>query len=123
MKEMMLGDVAWTSTDSVGHIYIPSEEMLGRWFNEKQRLDFMGYPDYRTSGFETVRGQIQLQPSRNAMIAHNGNLLHGYSGGPALVLSEGKVYAVGVISRIDPNGGERMYSVPINQLVKKSNEK
>lgn len=123
MKEMMLGDVAWTATDSVGHIYIPSDEMLGKWFVEKQRLDFMGYPDYKTMGFETVRGQIQLQPSQNAMIAHNGSLLHGYSGGPALVMSDGKVYAVGVISRIDPSGGERMYSVPINQLVKKSNEK
>lgn len=121
-KDMMLGDVAWMPTDSVGKITIPSDKTLSELLHEKQKIELMGYPEYKTSSFEHVSGTIQVAHKSGEMIAHNGHLLHGYSGGPVLVVESNKVYAVGVISRIDPTGGERMYSVPINEMVEKNTD-
>lgn len=118
-KDMMLGDVAWTSTDSVGKIAMPTDKMLAAYLHEKQEIELMGYPEYKTASFEHVGGTIQVAHKPGEMIAHSGKLIHGYSGGPVLVVESNKVYAVGVISRIDPTGGERMYSVPVNEMAKK----
>ena len=63
-------------------------------------------------------GKVRLGYMSGSMIVHSGKLIRGYSGGPALMFNDGKVYAVGVISRIDGSGGERMYSVPVNELAK-----
>ena len=119
-KDMMLGDVAWMSTDSLGKISTPSAKMLASLLHEKQDIEMMGYPEYRTASFEHVSGTVQVSCKPGEMIVHNGRLIHGYSGGPVLVVESGKVYVVGVISRIDPSGGERMYSVPINELAKRN---
>lgn len=117
-KTMMFGDVAWMRTDSIGKITILPNQQLPSLLKEQQKLYFMGYPEYKTSSFETVDGKVRLDYMPGSMIVHSGKLIHGYSGGPALILNERKVYAVGVISRIDTGGGERMYSVPVNELMK-----
>ena len=117
-KDMMLGDIAWMRTDSVGKITLLPGQQLPSLIKEQQRLYFMGYPEYKTSSFETVDGKVRLGYMSGSMIVHSGKLIRGYSGGPALMFNDGKVYAVGVISRIDGSGGERMYSVPVNELAK-----
>ena len=58
---------------------------------------------------------MRRQYSEGEMIAHDGRLTHGYSGGPALVLRDGGLCVAGVISVIDGAGGERMYSVPVSE--------
>lgn len=123
-KEMMLGDVAWTKTDSVGKIRLATAENLDEWLTSRQTLYFMGYPDHKTlRGFSQEEGRMQMDYEAGSVIAHSGNLIHGYSGAPAIVVQKGYAYAVGVVSRVDPNGGARAYSVPVNELKKKGGKK
>ena len=75
----------------------------------------MGYPEYQVPGFEFSEGLIKRNYDPLEMIAHSGQLINGYSGGPVMVIRHDSIYAVGVISVIDTKGGDRMYSVPITQ--------
>lgn len=118
---MMLGDVATLKTDKAGDIIIADSARMAELVKMKQRLNFIGYPAYSEQGKEIAEGEVRL-PYRNdkgeeSMIAHNGMLTHGYSGGPALVVDGDNVVAVGVISVTD-NVGDRMYSVPATQIKK-----
>lgn len=114
--EMLLDDIAWTHTDSVGGIKMADSTNIEQLLSGKPRLDFWGYPDYKAKGREHAEGRLKLPFSLGERIAHNGSLVHGYSGGPVLVFHDGEFYAVGAISRIDNSGGERMYSVPVTEL-------
>ena len=123
-KDMMLGDVAWVKTDSIGLITIASEESMEKLLTSRQNFYFIGYPDHNTMrGLNTVDGKMQMDYEKGKMIAHSGDLIHGYSGAPALVVKDDKAYAVGVVSRIDANGGGRAYSVPVSELKKKGGKK
>lgn len=122
--DMMLGDVASLKTNKAGRIALARKEDMERMLKRKQRLDFIGYPSYGERGMEFINGEVQLpyHSDEGKLIAHNGRLTHGYSGGPALVVKTGKmmgggkVYAVGVVSVTDEGGGDRTYSVPITEI-------
>lgn len=119
--DMMLGDVASVKASTAGDIIIADSEKMSDLVKMNQRLNFIGYPVYSEHGKEMAEGEVKL-PYRNengeeGMIAHNGMLTHGYSGGPVLVVDGDNVYAVGVISVTD-NVGDRMYSVPVTQIKK-----
>ena len=118
-RDMMLGDIAWTDYGQPGGIRIASEEEMSRLVKSRTRLDFMGYPEYEVAGFEAADGIVKQDYEEGRMIAHNGRLIHGYSGGPAMVVSGGRPVAVGVISVIDTRGGDRMYSVPVTAMKQK----
>ena len=123
-NKMMLGDVAYIKSDSTGTIAIAEKKDITKWLKNRQQLYFLGYPDHNTMrGFNTEEGKIQMDYAEGEMIAHNGNLIHGYSGAPAIVIEGGKAYAVGVVSRIDANGGGRTYSVPVTELLRKGGKK
>lgn len=119
-KDMMLDDIAWAPTDSTGKIHLATSEEMRSIMSLRQELVFMGYPEHSESnGFAVGKGRVQQMFEEGEMIAHNGDLTHGNSGGPLLVLKDDKAYAVGVISRIDASGrGGRAYSVPITELSK-----
>lgn len=118
-KEMMLGDVAWARTDSTGLLILAGEDDIDELLSERQQFYFMGYPDHKTMrGLNVTDGHMQMEFEKGGMIAHDGNLIHGYSGAPAIVLKGNKAYAVGVVTRIDANGGGRSYSVPVRELKK-----
>lgn len=118
-KEMMLGDVAWTKTDIVGQLSLAGEDTIDELLTGRQLFYFMGYPDHKTMrGLAVTEGHMQMEFEKGGMIAHDGNLIHGYSGAPAIVLKGHKAYVVGVVTRIDANGGGRSYSVPVNELIK-----
>ncbi len=123
-KDVMLGDVAWTKTSSAGKITLATENELTRLLTSRQQLYFMGYPDHNTMrGLNTEEGKLQMDYVKGSVIAHSGDLIHGYSGAPTLVVMENKAYAVGVVSRIDANGGGRTYSVPVTELSQKGGKK
>ena len=118
-KEMMLGDVAWARTDSIGLLILAGEDTIDELLTGRQLFYFMGYPDHKTMrGLAVTEGHMQMEFEKGGMIAHDGNLIHGYSGAPAIVLKGHKAYVVGVVTRIDANGGGRSYSVPVNELIK-----
>lgn len=118
-KAMILDDVAWCNTSMDEGLYLPSTEEIDILMEDQPHLIFIGYPDYDTKGREIQEGSLKLTFKHGETIAHDGKLTHGYSGGPVLVIKDRKIYVVGVISRVDGSGGDRMYSVPIFELVKK----
>ena len=120
-KDMMLGDVAWVATDSIGSIALADSTYFSH-LNMGTKLTFIGYPQYKTTGLETEDGVIKLNFTPGDMITHNGSLIHGYSGGPVIIVNGSKATAIGVLSRIDPTGGERSYSVPVTELKGGENE-
>ena len=123
-KDMMLGDIAWAAADSVGGVSVATEEEIAMLLSARPTLFFMGYPDHNTMrGFSTTEGRLQMDYVKGNMIAHDGNLIHGCSGAPVIVIKSNKAYAVGVVSRIDANGGGRTYSVPVTELDKRGGER
>ena len=115
----MLGDVAWAKTDGAGLFILADEETAGNLLKGRQHFFFMGYPDHKTmQGLTVAEGHMQMEFEKGGMIAHDGDLIHGYSGAPAIVLKGQKAYVVGIVTRIDANGGGRSYSVPVNELIK-----
>lgn len=122
MFEMMLDDIAYRPFNKAGSIIRAEEENLKKMVKPGSRLDFIGYPRYLYDGQEMTNGEVKRQYKKNEMIAHSGGLIEGYSGGPALVVENKKIYAVGVISVVDnQNGGRsyRSYSVPVVEYKKK----
>lgn len=118
-KEMMLGDVAWARIDSTGLLILAGEDTADDLLTGRQHFYFMGYPNHKTMrGLTVTEGHMQMEFEKGGMIAHDGNLIHGYSGAPAIVLKGRKAYAAGVVTRIDANGGGRSYSVPVRELKK-----
>lgn len=117
--DMMLGDIAvLEGFIQKGTIALASQEVLDRWLKAGTRLIFYGYPTgHKFSGKKIDRssGEIKTDYSPGEMLAHNGELGVGYSGGPALIVHKGKVYAVGVISTYDETGSTRIYSVPVSE--------
>lgn len=124
--DMMLGDVASLKVNEASSIMIADSAKMAELVKMKQRLCFIGYPAYSEHGKEMADGEVKLpyreDGGEEEMIAHNGMLTHGYSGGPALVVEGKNVYVVGVISVTD-NVGDRMYSVPVSQIKKGGKKK
>jgi len=117
-NDMMFGDLAYIPFVDKGVIAVASEEHVEELVKERNKLYFMGYPEYQVPGFEYSEGKVKRNYHSSEMIAHNGRLIHGYSGGPALAIKEDSIYVVGIISVIDSKGGDRMYSVPITKRKK-----
>ena len=116
-SDMMLDDLAAMHLPSYrGTINIPSEEILNKVIVSESSLTFKGFPKRQVSGIETAHGEILKDYEPGQMISHNGGLEPGYSGGPALFVYEGKLYASGVISTFDRDSKQCIYSVPITEL-------
>lgn len=117
-KDMMLGDVATIKVYRAGNIALADNAKMTELVQEHQRLDFIGYPAYAEEGQEKSTGEVKRYRDASGeqdMIAHNGKLTYGYSGGPALVVNGTEVYAVGVVS-VTETVGDRMYSVPVTEI-------
>lgn len=114
-NDMMFGDLAYIPFVDKGVIVVSSEQDMKVLVEERKKLFFIGYPEYQFSGLEYSEGIVKRNYHSAEMIAHNGSLTHGYSGGPALSIKGDSIYAVGIISVIDSRGGDRMYSVPITK--------
>ncbi len=117
-NDMMFGDLAYIPFVDKGVIAVASEKDMEELVKERNSLYFMGYPEYQVPGFEYSEGKVKRRYDSTEMIAHDGRLVHGYSGGPALAIKEDSIYVVGIISVIDSKGGDRMYSVPITKRKK-----
>lgn len=116
-SDMMLGDLAvMTFPSRKGKVLIPSEDMMKNAVVSKTVLTLMGYPKRLEDGIETTDGKVLKDYVPGHMISHNGGLDPGYSGGPALVVYDGKAYAVGVISTFDKDSQHCIYSVPASEI-------
>ncbi|MBO4447101.1 MAG: FHA domain-containing protein [Bacteroidales bacterium] len=117
-SDMMLGDLAVMKLLSLkGTITLPSEELLEKEVVAGSALTFKGYPRRQETGIETSPGDVLKDFAAGHMISHNGGLEPGYSGGPALFVCDGKVYAAGVISTFDKDSRHCIYSVPASEII------
>lgn len=132
-KAQTLGDVAWTTTGSKtstrSGLHIADTTYISSKLNMGQKLYFLGYPNYNErKSFDYQEGTLKKDYEGSELLWHDGDIAHGYSGGPVVVLEEDKVMGtlkaivVGVISIADSKGLNRSYSVPITEINKEEND-
>lgn len=122
-RDMMLGDMAFLPYGKPGTIRLADSQNIGALTKRGKHLLFMGYPESQKISFETEDDRVRQPlafsdedhlPSED--IAHNGDIGHGFSGGPVLVRDGGDFYAVGIVSVTDGTNDKRRYSVPVTEI-------
>lgn len=138
--DMMLGDIAFIPDTSSklhhlkGNIRLATKEDVRSLCRKSNRsLIILGRTDN-----ETKDEQIQSSPANlllqltnahckdgypNTVIAHDGNIDHGFSGGPVLTRKGLSGWCViGVVSVTDKNKENWYYSVPISEIERMKNK-
>lgn len=72
--------------------------------------------DFKSDELRLPMEEMAECPWRIFMIAHEGGLTPGFSGGPVIVRNGSGFKAVGVVSVVDAQNSNRSYSVPISEL-------
>lgn len=121
--ECELGDVAWFSVPGKGQVKLADERQFSA-MKRGQGLLFIGCRTGRDGrlGLNPTIGRLKQAPQWTpGCIFHESNFDNGDSGGPVLARIRGRIVAVGIISRKDPD--REIYSgwsVPVKEL---ANEK
>lgn len=125
-RDMMLGDMAVAKSGKAGNIAIAGKSELQRLLDHRGvRLTFVGHPESSVNGsqldFKSDELRLPLEEMEGAeghifMIAHEGGLTPGFSGGPVIVRDGPGFMAVGVVSVVDSQDGNRAYSVPASEI-------
>lgn len=125
-RDMMLGDIAVAKADKAGNIPVATYAEMQKLLSERGvKLTFAGHPESSVNGslldFKTDELRLPLEemkecPGHIFMIAHEGGLTPGYSGGPVIVRNGTGYCAVGVVSVVDAQNGNRSYSVPTSEI-------
>lgn len=117
-SDMMLGDIAVLQRPAglKGTITLASSAQLANWLVLSAPVSILGFPNRQQSGLEYSDGRINKTFVEGEMISLGSSLSRGYSGGPVLMLKEGKTYAIGVVSTYDKGGNDCVYSVPVTEL-------
>lgn len=125
-RDMMLGDIAVAKTVNAGKIELADNDELRTLLNRRGvKLTFVGHPESSVNGnqldFKTDELRLPLEQMPEAgnrlfMIAHEGGLTPGFSGGPVIVRVGGGFKAAGVVSVVDERNGNRSYSVPTSEI-------
>lgn len=126
-SDMMLGDIAVARFGYAGKIEAAGSDDIVRLLGAADRtvLTFAGFPeagvtgntlDYATDRLRVPLTTVEGDSTRLFMLAHQGGLSPGFSGGPVLTRDGSGFKAVGVISVIDDRNGNRAYSVPLSEI-------
>lgn len=125
-RDMMLGDIAVAKSNKAGNIPIANKSDLKKLLDHRGvKLTFVGHPESSVNGslldFKSDELRLPLEemeeyPGHIFMIAHEGGLTPGFSGGPVIVRDGVGFKAVGVVSVVDAQNGNRSYSVPTLEI-------
>lgn len=125
-RDMMLGDIAVAKSDKVGNIAVVDKSELRKLLNHRGvKLTFVGHPESSVNGslldFKSDELRLPLEEmtecqGRIFLLAHEGGLTPGFSGGPVIVRDGSGFKAVGVVSVVDERNGNRSYSVPTSEI-------
>ena len=125
-RDMMLGDIAVAKSDKEGSIAVANKPELQKLLSHRGvKLTFVGHPESSVNGslldFKSDELRLPLEemsesPGRIFMLAHEGGLTPGFSGGPVIVRDGSGFKAVGVVSVVDAQNGNRSYSVPTSEI-------
>lgn len=123
-SDMMRDDLAVCRWTKAGSIRMASAAKMAECLKDDGTvLEFFGFPDYTDLHLEYTTDRLR-RPLRKAdddttlfdMLAHNGDLRHGYSGGPVMARFGNEAVCVGVVSVTDARGADRFYSVPATEV-------
>lgn len=131
--DMMLGDIAFLPNASSllnqkGNIPMATKEEVIRYCRKPNRpLIIMGRTNNNTDSEQiqspTANLKLQISESQckdgypNTVIAHNGNISHGFSGGP--VMTRRGLFGfcvIGAVSVTDMDNENWYYSVPVSEI-------
>lgn len=125
-RDMMLGDIAVAKSDKTGNIAVANKSELQRLLNHRGvKLTFVGHPESNVNGnlldFKSDELRLPLEemaesPGHIFLLAHDGGLTPGFSGGPVIVRNGRGFKAVGIVSVVDERNGNRSYSVPTSEI-------
>ena len=131
--DMMMGDIAYMNVtdempiNKIGVIHLASKKDI-QSISDNPKIDIaiLGCPNVIIGkqeiecSFGSLKKKIRLTKNGNPefVIAHDGNLAPGYSGGPVLTKQGFKWYAIGVVSVTDKFVKGRFYSVPVTEINK-----
>lgn len=119
-RQMELGDILWIDGfEEKGKVVLAKEK---DWKHVKNGATLMicGYPmtgigDKRMTSTEGVIRRAIAKEKENLFI--EGNINHGFSGGPVLIKSGNEVVAIGVVSRVDSvSSGLYKWAVPVTEV-------
>lgn len=127
-RDMMLDDVAAAPHDKAGTIPLATDEEVRELLPATGvRLAFFGHPEAGVTGnkleYKTDELRLDLEDTpgltgRLFLLAHEGSLSPGFSGGPVIVRDGMGFKAVGIISVTDDRNGFRSYSVPAGEAAR-----
>ena len=138
--DMMLGDIAFIPNTSSrlhhlkGNIRLANKEEVRSLCHKPNRsLIIMGRSDNATKDeqIQSPLARLLLQLTNahckdgypNTVIAHDGEIDHGFSGGPVLTRKGLSGWcAIGVVSVTDKNKDKWYYSVPVSEIERIKNE-
>ncbi len=133
-SDMMLGDIAFLphAADSLpktkGNIRMATKEEIHKLCgNANRQLVIMGRKSIETEDKQVQSPEAHLKLKLkednyeggypNSVIAHDGGIDHGFSGGPVLTrIGFNGWCAIGVVSVTDKNNDNWYYSVPITEI-------
>lgn len=123
-SDMMRDDLAVRRWTKAGTIRMATAGELAECLKgDGAVLEFFGFPDYTDLHLEHTTDRLR-RPLHKAdddttlfdMLAHNGDLRHGYSGGPVMTRWGNEAVCVGIVSVTDARGADRFYSVPATEV-------
>lgn len=137
-SDMMLGDIAFLRNASellhqTGTIKMATKEEVAKLCHKANRdLIIVGRMSNNTESkqLQSPNAHLMLQITEancsngypNTVIAHDGNISHGFSGGPVLTRSGLFSWCViGVVSVTDTDNNNWYYSVPISEIERINN--
>lgn len=138
--DMMLDDFAYMKASTAGlqqvagNITLADTTVMRNLNDSKNKaLTILGFPEQENTGgvIDAEKSQDELKQQLNFdakgypvnVLSHNGEIGHGFSGGPVLWRDGDKYYAVGIVSVTDKKNKNRTYSVPVTEIERKQNSK
>lgn len=115
-----LGDIAAVQTGIKGEIAVADKELLNSLEAERQ-MGHLGYENSSTS-LSFMTSTLKYNPEMNGSrivrcLEHESiEMLHGFSGSPAIVRKGRRHYAVGIVSKTHDNSSSTFFSVPVSEL-------
>lgn len=124
-RQMELGDILWIdSIPESGKVQIASEKDFEQIQNGTA-LVICGYPmtDKGSKSIMFTEGTLRRSASEETtMLSFEGNINHGFSGGPVLMKSNDGIVAIGVVSRVDSvSSGLYKSAVPTVEIGRNTN--
>lgn len=125
--EMELGDIVYIDVDQKGKIELADSAMIAQ-LNQSSVIAVLGFPN-KSSGKEVTYEAGRVIENRfdtvkvNLDIQFEANITHGFSGGPIFICHDKKIYAAGVVSKIDTDNGIYKKAVPVTEIINMSNRK